>query len=466
MTKQYDVALFIFRRDLRCDDNRGFMQALDAAVSVIPCLMLDTLLPEMGEQQRQFFGQALVDLDATLYKRWKSKLYCFEKSSETHLNALIKKAGAQAIFINRMYTPQGQAYEAKLAALCKKHKIDFHTHDDAALVEPERITKHSGGYYTVFTPFCKALLTFGVQAPVHCRSGNLFSGTLPGTISVKTYMNNVEAHKRLDPVLQRNNKIMHGTRKAALNIINQLSSFSSYNRDRNLPALDATTHLSAYIALGLCSIREVFYAVQKELGRGHTLIKELCWHDFFLSISLHHPHVFGHAFHQKFDRLTWSGKKSDFKRWCTGTTGFPIVDAGMRELNATGFMHNRVRMIVGSFLVKDLHINWQWGEKYFAEKLIDYDPAVNNGNWQWVASTGCDAQPYFRIFNPWLQQKTYDRDARYIKRWVTELADVPVKDIHMWHKAYAQYSDIYAKPMVDHVYESKRALAMYKKING
>ena len=186
------------------------------------------------------------------------------------------------------------------------------------------------------------------------------------------------------------------------------------------------------------------------------------WRDFFTHIAFHFPHVFGTAFHEKFQKIIWPFNQKKFTAWCEGETGFPIVDAGMRELNATGYMHNRVRMIVGSFLTKDLHIDWRLGEKYFAEKLVDYDPAVNNGNWQWVASTGCDAQPYFRIFNPWLQQQKFDAECIYIKRWVPELDNLSPKSIHNLYKLNQNGPNQYPTPIVDHAIESQKAKTFYK----
>ena len=193
------------------------------------------------------------------------------------------------------------------------------------------------------------------------------------------------------------------------------------------------------------------------------LLKQLYWRDFFTHVAHFSPHVFGHAFNQHYEHIKWQGNMHHFKRWCQGMTGFPIVDAGMRQLNATGWMHNRVRMIVASFLVKDLHIDWRMGEQYFAIKLVDYDPAVNNGNWQWAASTGCDAQPYFRIFNPWLQQQKFDPTCAYIKQWVPELAKLSPAHIHTWDKTAVQPAKPYPKPMVDHAVVSKEAIALFKK---
>jgi deoxyribodipyrimidine photo-lyase len=242
--------------------------------------------------------------------------------------------------------------------------------------------------------------------------------------------------------------------------LEQLKTQSGYLSQRDFPALASTTGLSAYLKFGCCSVREAYYAVIQALGGEHPLIRQLYWRDFFTHIAFHFPHVFGHAFHQQYDNIAWKNNLDDFQAWANGLTGFPIVDAGMRELNQTGFMHNRVRMVVASFLVKDLHISWRWGERYFAQHLIDYDPCVNNGNWQWAASTGCDAQPYFRIFNPWLQQQKFDADCVYIKQWIPELRPFQPNTIHRWHKN-PQPSD-YPLPRLDHAANSRQAIRLFQ----
>jgi deoxyribodipyrimidine photo-lyase len=257
---------------------------------------------------------------------------------------------------------------------------------------------------------------------------------------------------------------LRGGRTEGLKRLRLIDGMTSYKADRDIPALGATTMLSAHHKFGTISIRETYWRAAEAFGVSCHLISELYWRDFFTHIAWHFPHVFKGAFRPEYNALEWNRSKKDFQRWCEGKTGFPIVDAGMRQMNETGYMHNRVRMIVASFLVKDLHINWQRGEKYFAQKLLDYDPAVNNGNWQWAASTGCDAQPYFRIFNPWLQQKKFDPDAEYIKRWVPELKNVSVKDIHQGYKPNL-FSDVkYPEPMVDHAAERQETLKRFKAL--
>jgi len=228
-----------------------------------------------------------------------------------------------------------------------------------------------------------------------------------------------------------------------------------------LPGLDATSHLSAHNKFGTISPREFYWKVVDEFGVSAQILKELYWREFFTHVGFWHPFVFERAFNAKFADLKWENDEIKFDKWKRGRTGFPIVDAGMRELNETGFMHNRVRMIVASFLIKDLHVDWRLGEQYFAQKLVDYDPAVNNGNWQWVAGTGCDAAPYFRIFNPWLQQKKFDPDCVYIKKWIPELRDVSSVEIHGIEKKNLSAEIEYPRPMINHGDEIKLTREIY-----
>jgi len=266
-------------------------------------------------------------------------------------------------------------------------------------------------------------------------------------------------------ILKHTNEHAHvrGGTAQAKKIVRSIAHFKNYTTTRDIPAL-STTNLSAYLKFGCISIRQIYHAIEQTLGKHHPLIRQLYWRDFFTYLAYHSPFVFGHPYHKKYEKLPWSKNMSFFKAWCQGKTGFPIVDAGMRQLNTTGFMHNRVRMIVASFLVKDLHINWLWGEKYFAQQLIDYDPMINNGNWQWCASTGSDAQPYFRIFNPWIQQKKFDPQCIYIKRWIPELKDIEPKIIHNWFGSHNVEIKQYPRPLIDHKIESALAKKMYKDI--
>ena len=224
-----------------------------------------------------------------------------------------------------------------------------------------------------------------------------------------------------------------------------------------------TTLLSASINFNVVSIREIYHKVKKKFGMNHGLINELYWRDFYYNILYFFPHVLKGSFREKYNDIKWSNSKATFKKWCDGKTGFPIVDACMRQMNTTGYMHNRGRMIVSSFLIKNLWIDWQWGEKYFANKLVDYNISANNGGWQWSSGGGTDAQPYFRIFNSWTQAKKFDKECEFIKKWIPELEEVDVKDILNWDKSYSKYDIDYPSPIVDHKTSREKALKLFKK---
>jgi len=262
--------------------------------------------------------------------------------------------------------------------------------------------------------------------------------------------------------IQKNTRsYIEGGRKKGVPILQRAADFKEYETERDFPAKRLTTQLSPHLKFGTLSIREVYKAF-KDQGN-FSLIRQLYWRDFYYQIGFFFPHVFKGSFREKYQSLKWAYDKNLFRKWYKGETGFPIVDAGMKQLNSTGFMHNRVRMIVASFLTKDLQINWQWGEKYFAQKLIDFDIAVNNGNWQWSSSTGCDPSPYFRIFNPWTQQKKFDPECEYIKTFIPALRNLSPKDIHNLKNRRPVGID-YPKPIVNHSEARKKALLMFKNI--
>jgi deoxyribodipyrimidine photo-lyase len=315
--------------------------------------------------------------------------------------------------------------------------------------------KDDGKPYTVFTPFYKKASKLAVAKPHTCSLSALRSpSTELHCVDPRQFLPSETAPKR----------VSHGGRTEGLKRLKRAATLTEYDKERDLPGLQGTTLLAPHNKFGTLSVREVYHTIAETLGTGHTLIREVYWRDFFTHIAWHFPHVFGHAFNRQYDKLSWSKSEKLFETWCEGKTGFPIVDAGMRELVQTGFMHNRVRMIVASFLVKDLHISWQRGEEFFAQHLTDYDPCVNNGSWQWAASTGCDAQPYFRIFNPWLQQKRFDPECIYIKRWVPEIASLPPKAIHELHEEDMFRSVNYPRPIVEHSVQKVIAEEMFKKV--
>ncbi len=454
----YNTTLFIFRRDLRLQDNTGLNQALQQSQHVIPCFIFD---PQQITDKNKYYSthavQFMIESLQSLHKelqKHNSKLYLFYDSPKKILKNIFASIHIDAVFINKDYTPFSIARDATLEKLCVKNNVAFHSYDDALLNSPTSIHKKDKSIYSVFTAFYKNACHFFIKKP-HTVTGTLYNKPIPHAESEKIY----------STILKKKNThvAVHGGRSSALKTIKNLSKFTHYERYHDYPT-HSTSHLSAHLKFGTVSIREAYHAIVTKLGHNHLLIRQLYWRDFFYYIAFHNPTVFGHPYRKKYENLSWNNSKQLFHAWCTGTTGFPIVDAGMRELNKTGFMHNRVRMIVASFLVKDLHINWLWGEKYFAQKLIDYDPAVNNGNWQWCASTGCDAQPYFRIFNPWLQQKKYDSDCTYIKTWIPELKNIPSKLIHVLFKKNSPLIEGYPKPIVDHTKESVLAKRLYKTV--
>lgn len=446
----YSTSLFIFRRDLRLHDNTALHEALRLSQQVIPCFIFDPRQiephPYQGKPGLQFMLQSIDDLQYQLQMAG-GKLALYHAPPERVINQLAEQHHIEAVFINRDYTPFSRWRDDELAAVCNRLGIALHIFPDLLLNEPEQAVKSDKTAYKVFTAFYNNAGQFSVALPQALPGQNFLTAASELTIEQLGL-----------PIAESSIK---GGRKQALAILERLGDCADYQNTRDFPALDATSKLSAHLKFGTCSVREAYYAVTEQLGSEHPLIRQLYWRDFFTHIAYHFPQVFGRAFVEKFAGLQWDNNPDYFQAWCDGKTGFPIVDAGMRELNATGFMHNRLRMIVASFLVKDLHIDWRWGERYFAQHLVDYDPCVNNGNWQWAASTGCDAQPYFRIFNPWLQQLKFDRDCRYIYQWLPELQAFPSKIIHQWDKKHSVCG--YPAPIIDHGRESQLAKARFKE---
>lgn len=441
----FATSLFIFRRDLRLHDNSGLNNALQQSDKVIPCFIFDPRQVDEANKYKsdnalQFMLESLIDLDKALHTHG-AQLYLFYGKAEDIVQQLISSKIIDAIFFNRDYTPFSIARDSAIAKICKQHDIACYQSADALLNEPQAVLKKDGSPYSVFTAFYKKSIPISINKPQKLHKGSWYSGLLEGK-------QNKSIFKKI--LVDENKQIAcHGGTTQALKILKNLDALKHYHHDHDYPTIK-TSHLSAHLKFGTISIRQTYHVIIDQLGRSHPLIRQLYWRDFFTHIAFHNPTIFGHAYRSKYDKLAWNYDKKLFKMWCDGKTGFPIIDAGMRELNTTGFMHNRIRMIVASFLVKDLLIDWQWGEQYFAQKLTDYDPAVNNGNWQWCASTGCDAQPYFRIFNPWLQQKKYDSECVYIKKWIPELRDYENKIIHTWFKDTSPHNKKYPRPIIKH----------------
>ncbi len=451
-------SLHLFHRDLRLDDNTALLAAQQQSDTVIPCFIFE---PKQVEKNSYKSLAGIACMKESLHEvhtalqTYGSELFYFYGDTVTVLERIIQEQHVEAVFFNRDYTPFSRVRDEAIQALCKKLHIACFIFDDALLTTPEQVYTGAKKPYTIFTPFYTTAKKIPVATPKKNTGKHFFQGSIAFAQAEETVFQKVAS--------ELPKQSMHtGGRTAALAMLKRITTYKDYSDTRNLPALDATTHLSHHHKFGTVSIREVYTSITTKLPQAETLVRELYWRDFFSHIAYHFPHVFGASFHQEYDHIAWKNNTADFAAWCDGKTGFPIVDAGMRELNQTGFMHNRVRMITASFLIKDLHIDWRKGEQYFAQHLIDYDPAVNNGNWQWVAGTGCDAQPYFRIFNPWLQQKNYDPDAVYIKKWIPELEALSAKEIHAL--ATQQHSvNGYPLPIIDHSVEAKKTKAYYEE---
>lgn len=435
-------SLFVFTRDLRIDDNTGLIEACAKSDIVIPCIILDPkLVKDKNSFRIRFFLDCIENLRDKFEKRNAILQILYGDYTESVRN-IIKIEKIEAVFINRDFTPFAQKRQNEFSQFCHQNNIPLLQYIDHLMYDPNLIKTQEGKPYSVFTQFFRSATQIQVPNMRKNNFRNFYSEELVDRPAIKSRLSSSIKDDRKNP----------------LKILKNLKNFSDYQTKRNYPEYD-TTMLSAHNRFGTISIREIYHAISNSLGRDHILINEIHWREFFSYILYHYPHIIKEPFRKKYCKITWRHNQDHFEAWKNGRTGFPIVDAGMRELEKTGFMHNRVRMIVASFLVKDLHIDWRIGERYFAKKLIDYDLAVNNGNWQWIASTGCDSQPWFRIFNPWLQQKKFDPNCRYIKKWVTELEALSAEKIH---KLEMEPSDIdYPRPIIEHFTEAKIAKQMF-----
>jgi len=455
-SKEYEISVHIFRRDLRLNDNTSLLNALERSEEVIPVYICEPEIsinnPRIPGIRHSFISRSLNELDHELREKG-SRLFYFRKGSKKALEYLINKTGAVAIFANRDYSPYAKERDIKVTEILNSAGItDYILTPDLLLNDTDSIVKREGGTYSIFTPYFRRAEEYEIRTPQKCTSTNFY---ITGRdIPDNAYIRNTEISGIKPPGADETDYHLSGGRSEALNLIKELEELNDYKNSRNIPAVKGTTYLSAHLKFGTVSVREVYHAIADASGYDSELLRQLYWRDFYTYIAVHNPHIFSGPFRRKYESLPWNDNKELFERWCTGNTGFPIVDAGMRELNSTGYMHNRVRMITASFLVKDLHINWMLGERYFASKLLDYDPAVNNGNWQWSASTGSDSQPWFRIFNPWLQQKKYDPDCIYIKRWVPELSELSPSEINSPEKLQSLNISGYPRPAVNHKEEA------------
>ncbi len=456
--KKFSLAAHLFTRDLRVDDNPALLAALESSESVITCFAAEnSIIKKSPENRLRFISESLGELAGDIMERGgKLRFYGY---GAVRLAEELCRCGTEAIFCTRDYTPYSQKRDILLENACKKSGCRYISVPGSLLNEPEDVRRNDGGYYSVFTPYFRKASLIPVYEPSECTFRN-FSG--------ENFFDETGPEDIFDTGITRKIKkkalqTLKGGRDEGKRLLKNTSRLKDYDNKRNIPAENGTTRLSAHLRFGTVSVREAYHSVSEELGPGHGIIRQLYWRDFFTHIAFIHPYVFKKPFYSRFESLQWYGGDDLFELWCKGRTGFPLIDAGMREMNMTGYMHNRVRMAAASFLVKDLHIDWRRGEKYFASKLSDYDPSVNNGNWQWAASTGCDAQPYFRIFNPWLQQKRYDPECIYIKRWIPELSDLAPEEIHSPDKKESDKAGGYPPPVVDHKTEALIAKKIYSE---
>lgn len=423
------ICIHWFRRDLRYQDNHALYQSLKAGYKVLPIFIIDTDIVgglKKEDARLSFIYQQLEALHAH-FKSFGSGLKVYKGKVEEVFEQILAEYEVAKVFCNRDYEPYARNRDAKVAALLAKHDATLLSYKDQVIFEADEVLKDNKQPYTVYTPYKnKWLARFDRQKDLpHYASEQHLDALLPINIELPT----LEAL---------------GFTPSAIKVRPlQLNYLKSYEQIRDFPALDQTSYASVYLRFGVFSVR---YFVALALEHNEVYLSELIWRSFFMQILYHFPHVVNDNFKSAYDHIVWRNNEQDLERWKNGQTGYPLVDAGMRQLNATGYMHNRVRMLVASFLCKHLLVQWQYGETYFAEKLLDYDLAANNGNWQWAAGTGCDAMPYFRIFNPITQLKKFDKDLVYTNKWVPELNGFT-----------------YPAPMVEHKAARERCLAVYKK---
>ncbi|MBA2409885.1 MAG: deoxyribodipyrimidine photo-lyase [Gammaproteobacteria bacterium] len=457
MTKPYKTVVFLFRRDLRLSDNTGLRKAFALAEHVLPCFIFD---PRQQHDKNDYFTahgfqfliESLEDLERQL-KAAGGTLYRFSGLPHEIVERLIEQCGAEAVLVNRDYTPFSRLRDGELQALCARRRVFFGQYPDLLLNEPGRALTEAGTPFRVFTPYYRRASQIDVPPPQTLKVSDFYDGQIEFARSVDLY----------DELLTKRNERAHvrGGRDNGLAILRQLGEFNDYGHSHDAVAQAGTTSLSAHHKFGTVSIREVYHALKKKLGAScEEIIRQLYWRDFFTQLAFFNPSVFGKSLKTRFEGMQWDNDESHFNAWCEGRTGFPMVDAGMRQLNETGWMHNRARLVTGSFLTKNLLIDWRWGERYFARQLVDYDPCVNNGNWQWIASVGVDTRP-IRILNPWTQQQKFDSQAEYVKRWVPELRELEPKAIHQLHKARPPVLHGYPSPMMDHAQQFHVARQRY-----
>ena len=457
----FENGLFIFRRDLRIQDNIGLIDAIEKCKNIYTLFIFTNIqITDKNKFKSNNAVQFMIESLDDLKKEIKSKggnLILKVGENDSIIKNFIKKYDINAVFYNYDITPYAKKRDKEIEKICNSLNVELFTSQDYYLYIPGSILTSTNQVYTKFTPYYEQTLHIKVSNPIYLKNFK-FVNTDDSDITIQ------EAYLRFtDP---NPNILVNGGRDEALSRLQHLhtKTLQKYKATRNDLGLE-TTRLSAYIKFGCISVREAYHAMEKNFGKRSDLIRQLVWREFYANILFAFPYVLTGPMRKKYEKMKWENNPSYLKAWENARTGFPIIDAAMTELNTTGYMHNRARLITASFLIKTLLINWQKGEKYFAQKLTDYDPASNNGNWQWVAGTGADSQPYFRIFNPWSQSENYDTEATYIKKWLPDLKDIPAKHLHHWNEYYEEYKNIdYPKPIVDYNEQRKKALSLYQEV--
>ena len=427
-----EICICWFRRDLRLNDHAAFYYALTSGYPVLPIFIFDpkilNKLSDKEDKRLVFIHEELLKLNSELNKCGSAFIIKHDTVISVFKN-LLKSYNVKAVYLNHDYEPEAIVRDEELRQYLYNSGIELYTFKDQVIFEKSDIMKSNGSPYTVFTPYAKRWKEkYSTLATIEYPSQNHLSGCL-----------NIE--NQTIPSLEDIgfNKVLFDYPK--FNISEEL--IRNYSETRNIPSEQGTSLISVYLRFGVISIRHL---VNLAIRWNETWLNELIWREFFMMILYHFPHVVENSFKKKYDQIQWRNNEFEFQAWCRGETGYPMVDAGMRQLNESGLMHNRVRMITAGFLCKHLLIDWRWGEAYFAKKLLDYELSSNNGNWQWAAGTGCDAAPYFRIFNPNSQLLKFDPKKIYIRYWI--------KDFD------SNYLSL--NPIVDHEFARKRALELYR----
>lgn len=425
------MVIFWFRRDLRLDDNHALFKALKSGYDVLPIFIFDSNITNklnQNDHRLNYINNVLDGLNKRLSEN-KKKIYIYKGNPIEIISKLIIKLKIKEIYLNKDYDPYARDRDDKIEKLCVANNVSYNSFKDHVIFEEDQIVKKDGTPYVVYTPYSRKWIEKFQSNQLDSYPSELNLGGFVDSDKIREVNYLMDFEKNIiSPKTYNLNKDL----------------IDKYEETRNFPALDSTSRIGVNLRFGTVSTRKIVKTSSERSN--NTFLKELIWREFFIQILWHFPHTTEKSFKDKYERIEWRNDMDDFKLWCDGKTGYPIVDAGMNQLNKTGFMHNRLRMVVGSFLCKHLLIDWRLGEKYFADKLFDYEQASNVGNWQWVAGCGVDAAPYFRIFNPEEQQKKFDKELQFIKKWI------PNYD-----------KDNYINKIVDHKFARERCLNTYKK---